>query len=158
MNPYCFKLVGQAFRLGDNPRVDAQFSAQYCVANAIVRRSSTLRHFQVEQIVDPAVQRLVERVTVESHAAADPRGHTAVDLVLHTSDGAVHRRALDIAPGFPGDELSDAQQRDRFDACMACAPRPLPPAQCEQFLASVDHLSELADARRLAGLLVVPHS
>ncbi len=158
LNPYCFKLVGQAFRLGDNPRVDAQFSAQYCVANAIVRRSSTLSHFKVEQIADPTVQRMVERVKVQSHPALDARGHTAVDLVLHTTDGKVHERALDIAPGFPGNPLSDTQQRERFDACMAYAPQPLPRAQCEAFLAAVDGLAELADARRLAALLVVPRA
>lgn len=156
LNPYCFKLVGQPFRIGDNPRVDAQFSAQYCVANAIVRRSSTLSHFKIEQIADAALQLMIARVQVESHAALDARGHTAVDLVLHTTDGKVHERALDIAPGYPGNPLSDAQQRERFDACMAYAPRPLPTAQAEAFLAALEHLAELDDARRLAELLVVP--
>ncbi len=156
LNPYCFKLVGQPFRVGDNPRVDAQFSAQYCVANAIVRRSSALDHFRVERIVEPAVLQMVARVRVESHPALDVRGHTAVDVALHTTDGRVHERALDIAPGYPGNPLGDAQQRDRFDACMAYAPRPLPAAQAEAFLLAVEQLGELDDARRLAELLVVP--
>jgi 2-methylcitrate dehydratase PrpD len=38
--PYAHKLVGHPFRIGANPRVDAQFSAAYCVANAFVRASS----------------------------------------------------------------------------------------------------------------------
>ena len=53
--PYSHKLVGHPFKLGPNPRVDAQFSVQYCVANAIVRGSSRLEHFRPEQIRDPAV-------------------------------------------------------------------------------------------------------
>ena len=84
--PYSFKLVGQPWRIGANPRVDAQFSAQYCVANAIVRRSSTLQHFRVEAVHDAGLSRLIERVTIEGDAALNPRGHTAVDV------HAAHRR------------------------------------------------------------------
>jgi 2-methylcitrate dehydratase PrpD len=151
--PYSFKLVGQPWRIGANPRVDAQFSAQYCVANAIVRRSSTLQHFRVEAVRDPAVGRLIESVTVEGDAALNARGHTAVDVHLHTVDGRLHRRSLDIAPGFPGNALSDAQQRARFDACMGYAPRPLSAAQRAAFLQAVEQIDELADARMLLGLL-----
>jgi 2-methylcitrate dehydratase PrpD len=150
--PYSFKLVGQPWRIGENPRVDAQFSAQSCVANAIVRRSSRLAHFRPEQIVDAQVQQLIPRVRIEGVAAMDPRGHTAVDVVLHTIDGRHFERGLDIAPGFPGNDLSDAQQRSRFDDCMAYAPRPLP--RVLQFLDAVQHLGELKNARELAGMLV----
>jgi 2-methylcitrate dehydratase PrpD len=151
--PYSFKLVGQPWRIGANPRVDAQFSAQYCVANAIVRRSSTLQHFRVEAVRDAAVGRLIARVAVEGDAALNPRGHTAVDVHLHTVDGKLHQRSLDIAPGFPGNALSDAQQRARFDACMDYAPQPLPAAQRAAFLQAVAQIDELPDARALLGLL-----
>jgi 2-methylcitrate dehydratase PrpD len=151
--PYSFKLVGQPWRIGDNPRVDAQFSAMYCVANAIVRRASTLQHFRVDAVRDAAVARLIERIVVEGDAALNARGHTAVDVELRTTDGGVHRRSLDIAPGFPGNGLSDAQQRARFEACMAYAPRPLAVARGDRFLQSVEQLAELPDARLLAGLL-----
>jgi 2-methylcitrate dehydratase PrpD len=149
--PYSFNLVGQPWRIGENPRVDAQFSAMYCVANAIVRRSSRLAHFQPEQIVDALVQQLIPRIRIEGDAAMNPRGHTAVDVVLHTTDGRVFERGLDIAPGFPGNDLSDAQQHARFDDCLAYAPRPLPRVQA--FLDAVRRLGELDDARLLAGLL-----
>jgi len=98
------------------------------------------------------VGRLIERVTVEPDAALDARGHTAVDVLLLTDDGHTHARSLDIAPGFPDHPLSDAQQRARFDDCMAYAPRP--PAQVGRFLDAVAHLGELHDARLLARLLV----
>jgi 2-methylcitrate dehydratase PrpD len=153
LNPYCHKLVGQPFAAGANPRVDAQFSAMYCVANALVRGMPTLAHFTPENIADAAVQRLVRQVAVESAPALDARGHTAVDLVLRTTDGRAHERSLDIAPGYPGNELSDAQHRARFDACMAYARWPLPAAQREAFLDATEHVAELDDARRLVGWL-----
>ena len=153
--PYSFKLVGQPWRIGENPRVDAQFSAQYCVANAIVRRGSRLAHFRPGQIVDAQVQQLIPRIHVEGVASMDARGHTAVDVLVRTVDGRVFERGLDIAPGFPGNELGDAQQQARFDDCMAYAPRPPAPARQRQLLEALQHLEQLDDARRLAALLVV---
>src|SRR6185436_8917045 len=53
--PYAHKLVGHAFRIGANPRVDAQFNAGYCVANALVRQASLLEHFAPARVHDPVV-------------------------------------------------------------------------------------------------------
>jgi len=154
--PYSHKLVGHPLKLGDNPRVDAQFSSRYCVANAIVRRSAKLAHFKPEQVHDAAVLALAARVQTEAVPAMDARGHTAVDLLLRTRDGRTHRRGLDIAPGFPGRPLSEAQQLARFHDCMAYAARPLPAGQVQDFLDAVDGLERLADAWDLVTLLIAP--
>jgi len=152
--PYAHKLVGHAFRIGSNPRVDAQFSAAYCVANAFERGSSKLAHFAPAQVADARVRRLIERITVLADAALNARGHTAVDLQVHTHDGRTLQRSLDIAPGFPGAGLSDAQHRARFDDCVAYAPHAPPPAQAQQLLEVIDRIAALDDARVLAPLLV----
>ena len=153
--PYAHKLVGHAFRIGTNPRVDAQFSAAYCVANAIGRRASKLAHFAPAQVRDAALQRLIERIGVVSDPAMDARGHTAVDLQVTTTGGRVLERALDIAPGFPGAELTEAQHAARFDDCIDHAPHRPPPQQVQQLLAALDGLLQLDDARQLAALLTV---
>ncbi len=155
--PYSHKLVGHPFKLGANPRVDAQFSAQYCVANAIVRKSSKLDHFRPVQIADPAVLALAQRVTAVGDAALDARGHTAVDVSVTLRDGQRHARGLDIAPGYPGRPLSDAQHLGRFRDCMAYAAHPLPAAQAQAFLQGVESLATLPDARSLLQALVLPH-
>ena len=151
--PYSYKLVGQTFRRGDNPRVDAQFSAQYCVANAIQRRGSTLEHFRPVNIDNAQIDALIERITVVGDPALNARGHTAVDVILTTTDGAVLTRALDIAPGFPGNGLSEAQHQARFSDCMAYARWPLSGRQVEGLRAAIDNLAALDDARQLLPLL-----
>ncbi len=153
--PYAHRLVGHAFRLGANPRVDAQFSAQYCVANALHRGASKLHHFAPAQVTDPAMRSLIDRISVIADPALDARGHTAVDLTLNLTGGQTLTRQLDIAPGFPGADLSDAQHLARFDDCLAYAPKPLPAAQRSACLETLEHLTPLADVRPLAGLLVV---
>ncbi|MEZ5742037.1 MAG: hypothetical protein R3E68_23105 [Burkholderiaceae bacterium] len=153
--PYAHRLVGHPFQVGANPRVDAQFSAAYCVANALVRRSSTLAHFAPAQVLDPQLRDILSRIDVVADSALDARGHTAVDLVLVLDDGREHRRALDTAPGFPGAALSDAQHLARFDDCLAYAPRAPSPAQRERLLGTLGDLAAMSDARDLAGLLTV---
>ncbi|MCP5287033.1 MAG: MmgE/PrpD family protein [Burkholderiaceae bacterium] len=152
--PYSHKLVGHPFKRGANPRVDAQFSAAWCVANALVRRSSQLSHFKPEQITDPAVLALVARVTTEGDPAMDTRGHTAVDIVLTTTDGTRHARGLDIAPGFPGRPLSAAQHLQRFSDCMAYAPFPLPAARQQALRDGIEALADLPDVRTLLAAMV----
>jgi 2-methylcitrate dehydratase PrpD len=154
--PYSHRLVGQPFRIGDHPRVDAQFSAQYCVANAIQRGASRLPHFTPEQVQDPALQALIGRVVAVADPALDARGHTAVDVRLTTDDGRMHERGLDIAPGFPGRVLSDAQHASRFDDCMAYAAHPLPAQLAARLRAAAAELEALDDARELIELLIVP--
>lgn len=154
LNPYCHRLVGHAFALGDNPRVNAQFSAQYCVANAIVRGDSQLAHFRPEQVADPAVLALAQRVRTVADPALDARGHSSVDVAITTGNGQVLLRKLDIAPGYPGNELDDEQHRKRFRDCMAYAARPLTQEQVDGFLAAVEQVAGLPDARRLVDFLI----
>jgi 2-methylcitrate dehydratase PrpD len=156
--PYAHRLVGQPFKIGANPRVDAQFSAAWCVANALQRGRPQLGHFAPARVADAALLPLVQRVQVLADAALDARGHTAVDLAVTTTDGRVLRDGLDTAPGFPGAALTDAQHRARFDDCLAyavaAAPRALSPAQTTALQAALDDLASLPDARALASLLV----
>jgi 2-methylcitrate dehydratase PrpD len=78
--PYIHRLVGHPFKVGTNPKVSAQFSIRYCVANALSRKASCLAHFEDDAIRDPGVLQLVERIEVTPDAAMDARGHTAVDM------------------------------------------------------------------------------
>ncbi len=153
--PYAHRLVGHAFQLGPNPRVDAQFSAAYCVANALIRQSSRLQHFAPAQVHDRAVHEMIGRISVVADAALDARGHAAVDLTLRTNDGRTHLRQLDIPPGFPGAELNDAQHLTRFEDCLAYAPHPPSRAQTDRYLQMLDALATLPDVRDLLPLLTV---
>ncbi len=156
--PYAHRLVGHAFHLGANPRVDAQFSAAYCVANALIRKSSRLQHFAPAQVHDKTVHEMIGRISVIAESSLDARGHAAVDLALTTTDGATHLRQLDIPPGFPGAELNEAQHLARFNDCLAYAPHPPSAAQTGQFLERLDSLAAMQDVRDLLPLLTVERS
>ena len=101
--PYAHRLVGHAFHIGANPRVDAQFNAGYCVANALQRGSAQLAHFAPAAVGDAAVAALVSRISVLADPALDARGHTAVDLAITTTPtGGCCRQGWTPRPASPG--------------------------------------------------------
>jgi 2-methylcitrate dehydratase PrpD len=152
--PYTYKLVGHPFEMGTTPRVNAQFSIRYCVANALVRRSSRLAHFEEEAIRAPQVLELARRVDVVVDPAMELRGHTPVDMTVYMKDGREFFRQIDIAPGFPGNPLTKEEQEARFHDCIAYAKKPLPKEKVEGIVESVARIDELSDVRSLIPLLL----
>jgi 2-methylcitrate dehydratase PrpD len=152
--PYTYKLVGHPFELGTTPRVNAQFSIQYCVANALLRSSSKLAHFEEEAIRDPQVLELAKRVDIVEDPAMELRGHTPVDMTVTLKDGRELFRQIDIAPGFPGKPLTKEEMEARFHDCISYAEKPFPKQKVEEIVKSVSHVDRLSDIRALIPLLL----
>jgi len=152
--PYAYKLVGHPFELGRNPKVDAQFSMRYCVANALVRGDSKLPHFEAEAVADPEVLRVIEKIEVVPDAAMNVRGHTSLDMRLVTKDGKQFIRQTDVAPGFPQCPLTEEEHLQRFRDCVAFAAMPLFAERAEAIVDAVSHLEAMSDVRELVELLL----
>lgn len=152
---YTQKLVGHPFRRGDNPRVNAQFSIQYCTANALLRKGSRLHHFDDSSIDDPALSELIRKVAVVVNPDMEKRGHTAVDMLFYTKTGERHELKMDTAPGFPGNPLTAEDHENHFRACLEYARPPFPKNKAESILASVRQLESLKDVRALIPSLLL---
>jgi len=154
VTPYLHRLVGHQFKIGENPKVDAQFNIQYCVANALLRKSSKLEHFDEISIREPRIMELVDKIHVVADPALDERGHTAVDMCVTTRDGSVLRKSVNTARGFPGNPLTEDEHNERFRDCISYAKKPLPSENIEQVISLITRLEELDDVRVLIPLLL----
>jgi len=152
--PYTYKLVGHPFEIGDNPKVNAQFSIQYCVANALLRKSSKLFHFEEDSIKDPRIAALTKRINVIEDSALEARGHTPLDMRVVTRSGKEYFRTMDIAPGFPGNELRREDHEERFWDCVEFAGRRIPRESAEKIISLVESIEALEDIRTLIPLLL----
>ncbi|AWI81093.1 MmgE/PrpD family protein [Parazoarcus communis] len=152
--PYAYKLVGHPFEIGDNPRVNAQFSVRYCVANVIVHGYPQLGHFTTASVCDPTVRALAARIDVIADESMAGRHHSAVDLQVDTLDGRRFESSLEIAPGFPGNALAEEVHLARFLDCMGYAALPLSPAQVDGLVGKVTCLQDLDDVRVLLADMV----
>ena len=151
--PYTYKLVGHPFQVGTNPKVNAQFSIRYCVANALLRKSSKLAHFEEGSIKDPRVLKLTEKIEVISDPVMEQRGHTPLDMHVLTRDGRKLFHKIDIPPGFPGNPLTEEEHRQRFLDCIAFAAKPISHDKIENIIDAVDKLEATKDVRTLINLL-----
>ena len=152
--PYAYRLVGHAFEIGDNPRVNAQFSIQYCVASALLRGGSKLDHFEASIVRNSDVMALSKKVQVISEPKLDERGHTALDMRVLTNDGKEHFRQMDIAPGFPGNPLTREEHEQRFWDCIEFSGGLLPRERTEEIVSQISRLEELDDVRTIIPLLL----
>lgn len=114
VTPYVFRLVGHEFKIGDNPRVDAQFSLRYCVASALTKGSLRLEDFEEKALRDPSIGELIQKIQVTPKSELDYVDHTAVRVKIICKDKKEYFMAIDIAPGFPGNPLSDEEHVKRF--------------------------------------------
>jgi 2-methylcitrate dehydratase PrpD len=151
--PYSYKLVGHEFSIGKNPTVDGQFSAQYCIANILLRGRSTISHFLEENVRDPDIEPYLSKVVVSADAALDARGHTALDMEVQTIRGDVIRTGLDIAPGFSGNPLSPSDHVQRFHDCLDFANNWFPAERADVILPAIESIETMKDVRSLIGLL-----
>jgi 2-methylcitrate dehydratase PrpD len=153
--PYTYKLVGHPFELGTTPRVNAQFSIPYCVANALLRGSSKLAHFEEAAIRDTQVLDLASRVDVVMDPAMETRGHTPVDMTIRTKDGRDLFRQINIAPGFPGNPLTREEQEARFRDCITYAKKSHQKEKVEGIVENIANIERLSDVRVLIPLLLL---
>jgi 2-methylcitrate dehydratase PrpD len=117
VTPSIYGLVGHGFTIGENPTVDAQFSIEYCVANALVRKRPELRHFDPDHVTDPQMMDLTQRV----HVTPDPtvngnerkyRGRSIMRVLKR--DGDILETVVDGPSGFPTNPMTDEEHAERF--------------------------------------------
>lgn len=153
VTPYVYKLVGNQFQTRDNPRVDAQFNIRYCVANALLRKSSRLEHFEESSVRDPKIMDIVKKVNVVPDPTLDKRGETALEMQVLTKGGALYKKSIDFPTGFPENPLTKEENMDRFRNCISYARKSLPQENIEKLVSFIDKLEEVKDIRSLIPLL-----
>lgn len=125
--------------------LEGKFSMHYAIASAIARDRVGLETFDDENVDDPDVQRVRERVDFE----ADPAlayGSYRTSVTIATAGGGSHALTLDSPPGTHQDPLSDEELREKF---LMCVTRAEPRERAEELHAAVDSLRDVEDVRGL---------
>ena len=148
LHPRGYALIGQPFQLRQNPQVDAQFSAQWTVAFALLHGAPAIPDFEPEAVrAATDVRTLAKRVRIHKLPDADSGTHERLTLRLQDGRQATISHA-DIK-GEPGLPLSRAERLGKFLACAAYAHYPLEPTTAEALFTKVERLDEDDDIRPL---------
>ena len=157
VSPRVYKLVGRQFELRDNPKVDAQFSIQYCVANALLRKSSKLYHYDEPYIREPKIMDLTKNIHISADPALDDPKRIEFSLAAHmkvtTNKGDVYCKFVNIPRGLPGNPLTKEEHIERFQDCLSYANMPFPTLNMEKIISMIDRFEKAKDVRNLIPLL-----
>jgi 2-methylcitrate dehydratase PrpD len=158
VSPHVYKLVGGPFKVGKNPRVDAQFNIRYCVANALLRKSSRLRHFDESCVRDPGIMDLVNLIHVSPEASYENPGKAAFSIGCQVNvamkDGSVYSSSSGVPRGGAGSPLTAEEHAERFRDCINYSEGLLPQEQVEEIASLVGRLEQVDDVTRLIPLLI----
>jgi 2-methylcitrate dehydratase PrpD len=152
--PATYNLTGHQFKIGENPKVDAQFSIQYCVANALLRKAPDLKHFDEPYIRDPRILEIIKKIQVMPDAALMERGHRTADMRVTTKDGRICHSIIDVPRGYPENPLTEEEHNERFQSCIRYGGKPLPGENIEKIVSLVSQLEAVKDVRALIPLLL----
>lgn len=146
LHPRAHALTGQPFRIRQNPQVDAQFSAQWTVAFALLHGAPGLADFAPEAVrAATDVRALAETIQVHRLPNAEPG--TLERLTVRLQDGRQATIGHADIKGEPSLPLSRAERLGKFLACAAFARHPLDAEGAAAVFGEIDHLEEAGDIR-----------
>ncbi len=141
----------EPFSIGEVPHVDAIFSLQYTVANALLRGYPKPQHFTVESIKDPVINELIKKVKVVTQDFG-----TAWSSIVRVkmSDGKEFSEQVNVPKG---NELENPltreekleKYRNNINFTKMVSTR-----NAEKALVMMENLEEVGDIRQLVKLLV----
>ena len=139
--------AGQPFKIGDVPQVNATFSLQYTVANALMRKSVRLEHFTEEFIRDPEVLSLVPKVKLA--ATMPPEKPLAAKVEVMMKDGAKFSAYVDVPKGdLIHSPLTKEEIKEKFRANVTFS-RKLSREQAEKALGMIETLEKVNDVTEI---------
>ncbi len=128
--------------------IDAQFSARYIIANALLRRRASAQEFSAHSAVEPAVVALAQRIEIHEQPAFER--FDRFELNITCADGETRQLAAEFGRGWPENPASMADIREKFLQC--CAQSPCPGLR-ENAPRLMDCIENLAEANSLHELL-----
>ncbi|MEO7727012.1 MAG: MmgE/PrpD family protein [Burkholderiales bacterium] len=121
---FMHRLVGAPFNPGDNPQVSAQFSVQYAIACALLRRRMSVADLEDSAILDPAVKPITERIRVTVDDALKS-SRAPASVAIATRNHGTLKRTTEKFPWSPDDPPAPAALQEKLDACFAAGVAPL---------------------------------
>jgi 2-methylcitrate dehydratase PrpD len=147
LSPFSHQLVGAPYDPGANPQVAAQFSIQYSLASAILRRRLAIADIQAEAALDPKARAFAGKVAVKIDETNKGKFAPAEIAVLTRSRGAIRRR-IEHVPGTAQCPISEAELHAKFGDCVASSVRPLSEGAVARLIEGVNAIEGVADMSR----------
>ncbi|WP_162300469.1 MmgE/PrpD family protein [Corticimicrobacter populi] len=130
---------------------EAQFSMPFAIACTLLHGDVRISHLNDATLADPALQHLMQRVTLRQDKALVPPEHAtscpeAARVDIHLADGRQLSHTVLAATGMPQQPASEKTMQDKF---IACASHVHSPEQAQALWLRLQDLDRLTDLRHL---------
>jgi len=144
--------VGQPFKIGETPQVDAAFSIRYAVANALIRKGVKPEHFTNESINDPRISRLIDKMRLVANPQSGTSKTSEIDVRM--KDGKVFSADTEVPKGHIfKTPLTENEIVAKYRANVAFS-QTISSHNADKVLGTIQKLEELHNVRELIRLLV----
>jgi 2-methylcitrate dehydratase PrpD len=145
--------VGQPFKIREVPQIDAAFSIQYNVANALLRKGAKLEHFTDEYIRDEKIADMVGKIRLTS--TTSPETPLGAGVKIKMRNGGEYEARVDMPKGHGVlTPLSAAEKKAKFFDNVNFS-NTVPTDRAEKALGLLERLEETDDVTEVFKLLVV---
>jgi len=145
-------VVGQPFQIGRVPQINAVFSLQYTVANALIRKDVRLEHFSDEAVKDPKILEFIKKIKLNPDMPADQPLSARVTVTM--KDGIEHREEVMIPKGndvFSPSSKNEKQAKFRTNMTFS---KFISEEKTEQLLERLKCFEEIPGIKEITQLLV----
>lgn len=144
--------TGQPFVPGETPQIDAAFNIRYVVANALYRKGVKPEHFTDDNINDPKIGTLIDKIEL---IACSPSGiPSPTEIQITTDDGKFLSAHEGVAKGdIRNNPLSVEDIRAKYRSNVDFS-RTVSRQNAEKALNTIENLEEVRDVREIIDLLV----
>ena len=129
--------------------IDAKFSIPYTLASAMRSRQVTLGSFSFDQISDPGILELADRIEYQVDRTVSDDQADRGSLSLKLNDGRTFSRTIEHPLGHPTNPMSLDALAEKFFSCAEYARVPLSRVAAETLSWKVGHLEELSELSSL---------
>lgn len=144
--------VGQPFKIGEVSQVDAAFSLQYNVANALVRKCVRLEHFTEDLVKDPKILDVINKIRLT--ATIPPEKFLGASVKVRMRQGGEYEKRVDVPKG--DDTIAPLTQDEKIEKFMnnVAFSKTVPLEKAEKALNLLKRLEEVDNISKIIKLLV----
>jgi len=151
--PVSMGQIGNPFRVRNNPTVDAQFSAQYTAAFALISGRPSLSDFEAENVSSSKEVISLASLIKITEFRQDTRELVPVEMKILFKDGRSLSAVVFDPLGSPTNPMSEEDHYFKFNDCLDHCVKSYSSKQKEKLLDAIKNMSNLDDITDLLNRL-----
>ena len=149
VSPMVFEMVGNPFKIRENPQVDAQFSIPYTVAVALSKGDVFIEDFEESVVRSSNFKDLTDKVTVFPNKKLPPNDMKCTSVEITLKNGRRLKTTVNTLKGSPSMDMDWDACLEKFEKCVPYSAKKFSRESVEVLTDRVRNLEKLKDVSLL---------